>query len=173
MKVQEGTFNVKLWQKYWRACEEETTSCVVRYERVRDRYVMYKRKKKLCTFPIYSVIIMFIFFCLVLKLFLFSRLSIFIYFFNLLGGSVQCVLECSLRLHFCKRLWFNPKASHPCSSIPFGMALRCYEYDYWQSNTPLEEIFQAYLIEALVTACHFFYSTVCSIFMSSMTTSVY
>lgn len=58
-----------------------------------------KKKEKLCTFPIYGILI---FFQIVFKLF--SQvlyLLCILFMFNLhVGGSVQCI-GCSLPLHFC------------------------------------------------------------------------
>lgn len=65
-----------------------------------------KEKKRNCTFPIYSIIVLFIFIQLVFTLFVSSQVVVclsivyFIYVY-LPRGTVQCVLGCSLLLHFC------------------------------------------------------------------------
>lgn len=89
---------------------------------LRDRAKSYdimkhyvKEKKKLCTFPIYSIIIVFVLVQLVFTLFLSGQvivyLSIFYFIYVYLPrGPVQFILECSLFGISVNDCHFNPKA---------------------------------------------------------------
>lgn len=96
-------------------CVRRVNECMCRWI-LRDRvkaYIMVlyvKEKKKPCTFPIYSIIIFFIFYPV--RLYIVhvescQSIVCFIYVY-LPRGPVQCILECSLRLH--NRQWLSFKS---------------------------------------------------------------